>query len=127
MAGLILDSDALVALMNINDIHHKSIVKRLFQSPEGFSISVVTYSEALVHSFDTGKEDLMVERIDSLVTDIFDVSASVARKAAQLRSTSKIKLPDALIAATAIEKGLTLLTFDEKLAKKVPGAELLLS
>ena len=127
MAGLILDSDALVALMNINDIHHKSIVKRLFQSPEGFSISVVTYSEALVHSFDTGKEDLMVERIDSLVTDIFDVSASVARKAAQLRSTSKIKLPDALIAATAIEKGLTLLTFDEKLAKKVPGAEMLLS
>ena len=113
--------------MNMNDIHHKSIVKRLFQSPEGFSISVVTYSEALVHSFDTGKEDLMVERIDSLVTDIFDVSASVARKAAQLRSTSKIKLPDALIAATAIEKGLTLLTFDEKLAKKVPGAELLTS
>lgn len=127
MAGLILDSDALVALMNMNDIHHKSIVKRLFQSPEGFSISVVTYSEALVHSFDTGKEDLMVERIDSLVTDIFDVSASVARKAAQLRSTSKIKLPDALIAATAIEKGLTLLTFDEKLAKEVPGAELLVS
>jgi len=127
MAGLILDSDALVALMNINDIHHKSIVKRLFQSPEGFSISVVTYSEALVHSFDTGKEDLMVERIDSLVTDIFDVSASVARKAAQLRSTSKIKLPDALIAATAIENGLTLLTFDEKLAKRVPGAELLVS
>jgi len=127
MAGLILDSDALVALMNMNDIHHKSIVKRLFQSPEGFSISVVTYSEALVHSFDTGKEDLMVERIDSLVTHIFDVSASVARKAAQLRSTSKIKLPDALIAATAIEKGLTLLTFDEKLAKKVPGAELLTS
>ena len=127
MAGLILDSDALVALMNINHIHHKSIVKRLFQSPDGFSISVVTYSEALVHSFETGKEDLMVERIDSLVTDIFDVSASVARKAAQLRSTSKIKLPDALIAATAIENGLTLLTFDEKLAKRVPGAELLAS
>jgi len=30
-----------------------------------------------------------------------------------------------LIAATAIEEGLTLLTFDEKLAKRVPGAELL--
>ena len=127
MAGLILDSDALVALMNINDIHHKSIVKRLFQSPEGFSISVVTYSEALVHSFETGKEDLMVERIDSLVTEIYEVNAAVARKAAQLRSTSKIKLPDALIAATAIENGLTLLTFDEKLAKRVPGAELLAS
>jgi predicted nucleic acid-binding protein len=34
-----------------------------------------------------------------------------------------MKLPDALIAATAMEKGLTLLTFDEKLARRVPGAE----
>jgi len=127
MAGLILDSDALVALMNVNDIHHKSIIKRLVQGTAGFSISVVTYSEALVHSFETGKEDLMVERIDSLVTHIFEVTAAIARGAAQLRATSKIKLPDALIASTAIEKGLTLLTFDEKLAKRVPGAELLVS
>jgi len=57
--------------------------------------------------------------------EIIDVSISIATKAAELRASSKIKLPDALIAATAIEKGLTLLTFDEKLAKRVPGAELL--
>ena len=67
----------------------------------------------------------MVERIGSLASNIFDVTASIAQRAAQLRSSSKIKLPDALIAATAIEEGLTLLTFDEKLAKRVPGAELL--
>ena len=127
MAGLILDSDALVALMNINDVHHKSIIKRLFQSGEGFSISVVTYSEALVHSYETGNEDLMVERIGSLVSNIFEVTAAIAQRAAQLRSSSKIKLPDALIAATAIENELTLVTFDEKLAKKTPGAELLVS
>ena len=127
MAGLILDSDALVALMNINDKHHKSIIKRLFQSMENFSISVVTYSEALVHSFETGEQEFMIERMDSLVVEIFDVNAGIARKAAELRSTFKLKLPDALIGATAIEKGLTLLTFDEKLAKRIPGAELLVS
>ena len=127
MAGLILDSDALLAFMNLDDIHHKSIVKRLLQSSDGFSISVVTYSEALVHSFETGMHELMFERIDSLVTEIFDVTPSVARTSAQLRATSKIKLPDALISATAIEKGLTLLTFDEKLAKRTPGTELLVS
>ena len=127
MAGLILDSDALLAFMNIADIHHKSIVKRLLYGPDGFSISVVTYSEALVHSFETGKHELMFERIDSLVTEIFDVTPAIARTSAQLRAATKIKLPDALIAATAIEKGLTLLTFDEKLARKTPGAELLSS
>ena len=127
MAGLILDSDALLAFMNASDIHHKSIVKRLLYNPDGFSISVVTYSEALVHSFETGKQELMFERIDSLVTEIFDVTPAIARASAQMRAVSKIKLPDALIAATAIEKGLTLLTFDEKLARKTPGAELLVS
>ncbi len=125
MAGLILDSDALIALMNVNDEHHKSIIKRLFQTQDGFSISVVTYSEALIRSFETGKESLMIERISELVNEIVEVTKSIAEIAADLRASAKIKLPDALIAATAIEKGLTLLTFDEKLAKKTPGAELL--
>jgi predicted nucleic acid-binding protein len=125
MAGLILDSDALIALMNVNDEHHKSIIKRLFQRQDGFSISVVTYSEALIRSFETGKESLMIERISELVNEIVEVTKSIAEIAADLRASAKIKLPDALIAATAIEKGLTLLTFDEKLAKKTPRAELL--
>jgi predicted nucleic acid-binding protein len=125
MAGLILDSDALIALMNIKDVHHKSIIRRLFRESDGFSISVVTYTEALIRSFETGKESLMIERIDVLVNEIIDVTKSVAIIAADLRAMSKIKLPDSLIAATAIEKNLTLLTFDEKLAKRVPGAELL--
>ena len=127
MAGLILDSDALIALMNVNDVHHKSIIKRLFQTQDGFSISVITYSEALIRSFETGKESLMIERINELVNEIIEVTKSIAEIAADLRTSLKIKLPDSLIAATAIEKGLTLITFDEKLAKRVPGAELLVS
>jgi predicted nucleic acid-binding protein len=127
MAGLILDSDALIALMNVNDVHHKSIIKRLFQTQDGFSISVITYSEALIRSFETGKESLMIERINELVNEIIEVTKSIAEIAADLRTSVKIKLPDSLIAATAIEKGLTLITFDEKLAKRVPGAELLVS
>ena len=126
MAGLILDSDALVALMNVSDLHHESIIKRLLEGTDGFSVSVVTYSEALVRSYETGKQAMMIERINSLVKEIYEVNSGIAERAAQLRAASKIKLPDALIAATAIDKKLTLLTFDEKLAKKTPGAELLL-
>ena len=127
MAGLILDSDALLAIMNSEDRHHKSIKKRLLQGADSLSISVVTYSEALVYPFEEDNYEAMSLGIQTLVNEIHDVTRSIATKAAQLRATSKIKLPDALIAATAIEKGLTLLTFDEKLARKTPGAELLVS
>lgn len=127
MAGLILDSDALLAIMNSEDRHHKSMKKRLLQGADSLSISVVTYSEALVYPFEEDNYEAMSLGIQTLVNEIHDVTRSIATKAAQLRAASKIKLPDALIAATAIEKGLTLLTFDEKLARKTPGAELLVS
>jgi len=125
MAGLILDSDALLAVMNVEDAHHKSIIKRLLHNREPLRISVVTYSESLVYPFEKNNYPAMSDGIKKLVDEIIDVSISIATKAAELRASSKIKLPDALIAATAIENGLTLLTFDEKLAKRVPGAELL--
>ncbi len=127
MAGLILDSDALLAIMNSDDIHHKSIKKRLLQSKARLSISVVSYSEALVYPFEKNNYGAMSEAIMTFVDEIVDVTVSIATKAAQMRAATKIKLPDALIAATAIDKGLTLLTFDEKLARKTPGAELLVS
>ena len=127
MAGLILDSDALLAIMNSEDRHHKSIKKRLLQGADSLSISVVTYSEALVYPFEEDNYEAMSLGIQTLVSEIHDVTRSIATKAAQLRAASKLKLPDALISATAIEKGLTLLTFDEKLARKTPGAELLVS
>lgn len=127
MAGLILDSDALVGLLNVHDVHHKSIIKRLFKSSESFSISVVTYSEVLVRSFEAGQQESAIEKLKKRVSRIIEVDESIACQAAQLRSQSKIKLPDALIGATAIEKELTLLTFDEKLAKRIPGSELLYS
>ena len=127
MAGLILDSDALLAIMNSDDGHHESIKKRLLQGEDSLSISVVTYSEALVYPYQEDNYVAMSEGIQALVNEIHDVTVSIATRAAQIRAVSKVKLPDALIGATAIEKGLTLLTFDEKLAMRIPGAELLLS
>ena len=127
MAGLILDSNALLALINSKDIHHESIVNRILRSEERLSISVITYSEALVHPFEVNRSEMVIAQINSRISDVFDVTIPIASRAAQLRSILKMKLPDALIAATAIEKGLTLLTFDEKLARRTPGAELLVS
>ncbi len=66
MAGLILDSDALLAIMNAEDKHHKSIKKRLLQNSESLSISVVTYSEALVYPFEKDNFPAISEGIKKL-------------------------------------------------------------
>lgn len=45
------------------------------------------------------------------------IDETVEQCAIQLRRTSHCKLPDAIIAATALVHGLTLLTLDQKLAR----------
>ena len=127
MARLIIDSRALLAFMNPHDRHHKTIVKRLLQSDDLVSISVITFSEALVHAYDVKKDDLVIRAIKNRVVDIFDVTTPIAQIAAELRASAGLKLPDALIAATAKVHSLRLLTFDRKLAGASAEAELLTS
>ncbi len=127
MARLIIDSSALLAFMNPRDRHHKTIVKRLLQSDDLVSISMITFSEALVHAYEVEKDDLVIRAIKNRVADIFDVTTPIAQIAAELRASAGLTLPDALIAATAKVHSLRLLTFDRKLAGASAGAELLTS
>jgi predicted nucleic acid-binding protein len=91
MAGLILDSDALLAIMNSDDGHHESIKKRLLQGEDSLSISVVTYSEALVYPYQEDNYVAISEGIQALVNEIHDVTVSIATRAAQIRAVSKVK------------------------------------
>ncbi len=50
---------------------------------------------------------------------IVDISPSIKKKVVQIRSQIKLKLPDSIIAATAIDQNLPLLTADQRL-QKVP-------
>lgn len=45
------------------------------------------------------------------------IDETVERQAIRLRRTSHCKLPDAIVAATALVHGIALLTLDERLAK----------
>ena len=44
---------------------------------------------------------------------IFDLDVLIKQKAIEIRQQHKIKLPDAIVAATAIQKGLSLVTADK--------------
>ena len=78
-------------------------------------ISVISYIEVM-----TGLD----ENESILAQDFFDhvkilwIDQFVAKEAIKLRAQNKIKLPDAIILATAIVKDLTLITRDEGVGLK---------
>ena len=48
---------------------------------------------------------------------ILDIDVFIKQKAIEIRQQHKIKLPDAIVAATAIQKGLSLVTADKEFQK----------
>jgi predicted nucleic acid-binding protein len=70
-----------------------------------FNISFVNKIEILGHA---SVQEMIVKFIDA--ANIYYVDNQIVEKTISIRKTKKIKLPDALLAATAIIYGFTLLT-----------------
>ena len=85
---------------------------------EEINVSVITQIEVL--SFDPGKNDNYPVLVDFFETaSIFDLTLDVIRKTIQIRQRQKIKLPDAVIAATALCNGFTLVSRNTKDFKSI--------
>ena len=89
--------------------YYESLVKYLELNKKHISVSVITKLEALgtTNLFDYQKSYL--ENF-FLSVNILPVTTSIADIAIELRQARKISLPDALIAATALYHGSTLVT-----------------
>ena len=87
---------------------------------EEINVSVITQIEVL--SFDPDKDDNYPVLVDFFETaSIFDLTGDVVRKTIYIRQKQKIKLPDAVIAATALCNGFTLVSRNTKDFKSIKG------
>jgi predicted nucleic acid-binding protein len=125
MGRVILDSSVLVAMYYEGDKHYETIAKQLAQESNHYLISTVSLSETLTHAYRRGTGDSMKAQILNEVDEVVDVSVAVATEAARIRSIKTLRLPDAMISATATLHKATLWTFDVGLAKAHEGAVLL--
>lgn len=84
-----------------------------------FAVSVITVAEALRYP---GIGSFELEVIEQFLSITFPISldVTIARKAALLGRTRKTKLPDLLIAATAIEYDMPLITNNLKDFHNIP-------
>jgi len=80
-------------------------------------ISFITQIELL--AWDNDQEDMDIVHEFVFNSEILGFDESIIEKTIEIRKISKIKLPDALIAATAIEHDLILLADNDKDFRKV--------
>jgi len=89
---------------------------------EEINVSVITKIEVL--SFDPDKDDnypILIEFFEA--AKIFELTHEIVNKTILIRQKQKIKLPDAVIAATALENGLVLVSRNTKDFTNIPELE----
>ena len=124
MGLALLDSSVLIALMNPTDIHHKSAIDS-FDPNVTYITSAICIAEVLPRALKEKKGDRFWSELGPYLREVVAVDTPLAMKAAEFRSQKGMRTPDAIIAATAHDRGAQLWTFDTKLAKATPGARLL--
>ena len=89
---------------------------------EEINVSVITKIEVL--SFDPDKDDNYAILVDFFETsDIYELTNDIVDKTIQIRQKQKIKLPDAVIASTALVNGLVLISRNTKDFKNIRDLE----
>jgi predicted nucleic acid-binding protein len=108
----LLDSNVLIYLTKGGlDRHTEQAIRAATTSR--FNISVISQIELLGFAFPTSDVKIKTERLINQCT-IFPLNDQVVAKTIELRQQYRVKLPDAIIAATAIVFGLTLLSRNDK-------------
>ena len=109
----LLDTNIIIGLLKGNT----AAIDLMRQTGCGLSdmaVSQITRMELLGFPHITKQEIEMIQRVLSAVS-ILQIDEAIENKTIALRRTRKIKLPDAIIAATAITHSLQLLTLDQML------------
>ena len=87
-------------------------------------ISSITYIEALGFSFQDKWEEELAYKVCATFRRLF-LTEEIEKQTILIRKSHKIKLPDAIIAATAIVHNLTLVTRNESDFKNIVGLRVL--
>ena len=120
MGLTVVDAGVVIAVLDRDDLHHESARKALGAARDrhdGLAVPASALAEALVGAARQGDEaiGIVIDFVRRLPASVVPVDEAVAMAAARLRARhgAKLKLPDALVIATAEVQGAShLLTTD---------------
>jgi predicted nucleic acid-binding protein len=118
---LILDASVLIGLLDTSDPHHLSavdVVETADQAERSLRTPASAYSEALVAFARADRVRDARQSVAGMGITVTPLTSVIAERAAGLRAEhDRLRLPDALVLATAQELGGDLLTYDERLSR----------
>jgi predicted nucleic acid-binding protein len=121
---LILDASVLIGLLDTADAHHSRAVDDVEAADlasERLLAPASAYSEALVSFARARRTDEARDAITAMGISVTPMTGPVAESAAELSAAhDRLRLPDAIVLATARELHARLLTYDDDLAKIAP-------
>ncbi len=116
MAIVVLDASVVIALLDSGDAHHAAAVTAIGQARrEALVLPASAYAEILVDPWRRGPDAVAVVRefVSDLGVRIEPLTADIGERAARLRAQHRsIRLPDALVLATADTLDAAALTCD---------------
>ncbi|MDE2386824.1 MAG: PIN domain-containing protein [Actinomycetales bacterium] len=120
MAGLVADASFIIALLNPSDAHH-TWAQSVFSLHEREEIRTTTINlaEAMVRPYQTGQAVEFEEALAELEIHVWDVREGDESELAELRASSRLKMPDALVFLCAIRTASSVATADRALALTV--------
>ncbi len=112
MGVVILDAGVIIGLLDAHDAHHhgaRVALDRARRQGDRFVLPVSAYAEALVGPLRRGAEaaNVVDAFVDALPAEVAPANREIARSAAGLRADTHLRLPDALVVATALVLGAT--------------------
>ena len=127
MAGVVLDSSVVIALLTPFDKHHIAAREAVAEIEERLMISTITLAEVLVRpaklSYRACSE--LAEELSKQFGEPINLSSEIAVLAATVRAITGLTIPDAIISATATVLAAELWSCDGALAKAHKGARLI--
>jgi predicted nucleic acid-binding protein len=121
VAALILDASVLIGLLDTADAHHHQAVEHVDRADTAGTTLLVpanAYSEALVSFARADRTADAREAIAAMGITVVAMSQEIAEHAAEIQAQhERLRLPDAIVLATATEHRAELLTYDDRLNK----------
>jgi predicted nucleic acid-binding protein len=127
VGALILDASVLIGLLDSKDPHHDAAVEAVEladQAARELITPASAYSEALDAFARADRITDAHNAVAGMGITVTPMNAVIAERAAALRAShSSLRLPDAIVLATALELDGELMTYDQQLAKRAPARE----
>jgi predicted nucleic acid-binding protein len=121
VGALILDASVLIGLLDTADSHHDRAiddVEAADREGEQLLLPASAYSETLVAFARARRIQEAREAITSMGITVVSLTDTIAERAAELRARHRqLRLPDAIVLATAQELGGRLLSYDSRLSQ----------